>query len=239
MYIAFVPIRSGSKGIPHKNIRNFNGKPLSWWVLNELNESPTIQRIIIAIDAEYLTIFLQMVQHDFSETGKFEIYIRSDKSARNESVTEDVLLEYINEVYSQPEISNDRIMLTQVTNPFLTTKYIEQAVELYEMQHNLKSVVSCAPLKKFIWKRESDGGSYPINYDFHERPLRQWWEGKDYVVENGALYLSSVGNIWKTKNRLTYPVGSILMPEYSSLEIDTEDDWQRVEKIFREKHLYE
>ena len=31
--VAFIPLRGGSKSIPHKNIKNIAGKPLSFWVI--------------------------------------------------------------------------------------------------------------------------------------------------------------------------------------------------------------
>ena len=49
--IAFVPVRGGSKSIPGKNIKLLCGKPLVYWVLNELNQSRSIHEIVLATDS--------------------------------------------------------------------------------------------------------------------------------------------------------------------------------------------
>ena len=86
--IAIVPIRSGSKAIKNKNIKLFDGKPLVWWILNSL-EKTSVKKIIVALDLPYFTI---VNEFDFK---KIKIYIRNKKNSRDESSTEDVLIEVI------------------------------------------------------------------------------------------------------------------------------------------------
>jgi len=52
-------------------------------------------------------------------------------------------------------------------------------------------------------------------------------------MENGAFYISAVKDILKTRNRLTKPVITYEMPEYSGLEIDEPDDWVIAEKFLK------
>lgn len=52
--LCIIPARSGSKGIPHKNIKNFGDKPLIHWSIDQAKKSRHINRIIISTDsAEY------------------------------------------------------------------------------------------------------------------------------------------------------------------------------------------
>ena len=48
--IAFVPVRGGSKSIPLKNIKDFCGKPLVYWVLCSLQNS-LVDKIIVSTDS--------------------------------------------------------------------------------------------------------------------------------------------------------------------------------------------
>lgn len=50
--LAIIPARSGSKGIPNKNIRSFNGKPLIYWSIQQATRSKYINRIIVSTDSE-------------------------------------------------------------------------------------------------------------------------------------------------------------------------------------------
>ena len=52
MAVAFVPVRGGSKSIPLKNIKNFCGRPLVYWVLSALEPVTDISDIIVATDSD-------------------------------------------------------------------------------------------------------------------------------------------------------------------------------------------
>lgn len=208
--IAILPIRSGSKGIPNKNIKLFNGKPLIWWVLNSLEQS-NISQIIVATDPEYKDIIDNL---GFSKT---KTYIRNPKNSRDTSSTEDVLLETINQLGIE-----DDIMLVQATSPLTTTHDINGGIELYKKYDSILSVVN---QKRFIWDKTGE----PINYNYRNRPRRQDWEG--FFVENGAFYINSSSNILKYKNRLSGNIGLYEMPESTYYEIDDISDWVIMESI--------
>ena len=50
--IAFIPVRGGSKSIPMKNIKKFNGVPLLWYALEAVDESGIFDQVVVATDNE-------------------------------------------------------------------------------------------------------------------------------------------------------------------------------------------
>jgi CMP-N-acetylneuraminic acid synthetase len=211
--VAIVPIRSGSKGIPNKNVKLLKGKPLIWWVLNSLQHS-NVDSIIVATDIEYQDIIKEFL---FS---KVKIYIRDSKNSRDTSSTEDVLIEVINSLNIK-----DDILLAQATSPLTTSNDFDNGIELYK---NYDSILSVVNQKRFIWS--SQGKS--LNYNYTKRPRRQDWEG--YYVENGAFYINSSSNILKYRNRLSGNIGYSIMKDITYFEIDSEDDWKIIENIINE-----
>lgn len=210
--IAIVPIRSGSKGIPNKNIKLLAGKPLVWWVLNAL-ENSNVDQIIVATDEEYMELISEL------EISKKITYVRDLKNSKDKSSTEDVLIEVINNLQI-----NDDIMLVQATSPLTTSNDINNGIELYK---NFDSIVSVVKQKRFIW----DKNGVAINYDINNRPRRQDWEG--YYVENGAFYINHSSNILKDKNRLSGKIGCSIMDDKTYFEIDSEDDWDVIENLIK------
>lgn len=208
--IAIVPIRSGSKSIPNKNIKLLKGKPLVWWVLNSLNKS-NIDKIIIATDPEY-----KQVIKNFKFT-KLKTYIRDKKNSTDISSTEDVLLETILNL----KLTDD-IMLVQATSPLTTFEDFNKGINLYQ---DYDSVLSVVRQKRFIW----DNKGKPINYNYKLRPRRQDWEG--YLVENGAFYINHSSNILQDKNRLSGKIGLCEMDEKTYYEIDSLNDWKIIENL--------
>ena len=215
--IAFIPVREGSKSIRLKNIKILNNFPLIYWALNALQNSKSINEIIVASDSEIINRTVEGFSFD-----KVKIYKRKPENAQDDSSTESVMLEYIN---SQKLNDEDNFMLVQATNPFLETVHIDEALMAYT-KSNFDSLLSCVKIKRFFWKDNN-----PINYNYFSRPRRQDFEG--LLLENGSFYINKIKNIKKIKNRLCGNIYCYEMPEYSGWEIDEDDDWIIVEQIIK------
>ena len=217
MNIAFVPLRYGSKSIIEKNIKDFCGKPLTFWVLRALQESKSIDLIVVATDSDIIESVVKKL-----EMPKVLVYRRSEQSAQDAASTEMVMLEYLDSSSHSPD---DVFALFQATSPFTTSENIDEAMNQY-FANGKDSIVSCTRSKRFFW---SESG-LPINYSYEKRPRRQEFQG--FLMENGAFYISKVKNILLYKNRIGGKIGLYEMPEYTSIEIDEPSDWIIAEKIF-------
>lgn len=218
MTIAFIPVRGGSKSIPLKNIKLFCGKPLVYWNVAALQESQSVDKIVVATDSP--AIKETVASFGF---GKVELYDRNAENACDTASTESVMLEYI-EAANLPD--SDIFMLVQATSPLTETKHFEEGLRLYNSD-KYDSVLTCVRSYRFFW---NDDGS-PKNYDYMNRPRRQNFDGM--FMENGAFYINTVANIKKTGNRLCGKIGIYEMPEYTAAEIDEPDDWIVLENLMR------
>jgi N-acylneuraminate cytidylyltransferase len=54
-------------------------------------------------------------------------------------------------------------------------------------------------------------------------------------MENGAFYINTVGNIRKSKNRLSGKIGMYEMPGYTGIEIDEPEDWVIMEYLMKKR----
>lgn len=219
--LAFVPVRSGSKSIVNKNIRPFAGKPLIFWVLSSLSGVSDVQEIIVATDGDEIAGIVESFGFE-----KVKIYRRDPENARDESSTESVMAEYIE---GQKLDDNDIFMLVQATSPFTQSTHFEQGIAII-LSGEADAVLSASLTKRFFWTKSGE----PVNYDPLNRPRRQDFEGM--FVENGAFYLSRVGNIRKYGNRLGGKIEIVEMPPYTELELDEEDDWAIGETLMRRHH---
>ena len=216
MVIAFIPVRGGSKSIPLKNIKDFCGKPLVYWSIAALQNTIKVDEIVVATDSEEIKKTVNNFYFD-----KVKIYNRSAENATDTASTESVMLEYISAANLK---SDDIFMLVQATSPLTETKHFEEALDIYAQGH-FDSMLTCVRNYRFFWSE--DGTSK--NYDYLKRPRRQDFEGE--LMENGAFYINTVGNILKDKNRLSGKIGIYEMPEYTATEIDEPDDWEILENL--------
>lgn len=199
--IAFIPVRGGSKSIPLKNIKLFCGKPLVCWNIEALENCPMVDEVIVATDSD--EIWNTVEKQNYKKTI---LYRRSAENACDTASTESVMLEYIN--YAQ--LPNDDIfMLVQATSPLTESVHFTEALQLYS-KHEYDSIITCVRNYRFFWKE--DGTS--MNYDYRNRPRRQNFNGM--LMENGAFYINTVGNVKESGNRLSGKIGIYEMPEYTA-----------------------
>ncbi len=220
--IALIPARCGSKSIPMKNIKSFCGRPLIYWTLIALEKCKLIETVFVATDCD--AIIETVEEFRFS---KVHIYIRDEANATDAAPSENVILEFLN----KKKYSNEDVLIfAQATSPFTRPEDFEKAIQKYIEAPNIDSLLTCVRVKRFFWHENG----LPINYDYTQRPRRQEFEG--VMMENGAFYINTVGNILKYRNRLC---GNILiheMPEISGIELDEINDWDLAEFLFR-KHI--
>ena len=214
--IAFIPVRGGSKSIPLKNIKPLCGKPLVCWNIEALEACPQVDEVIVATDSD--EIWKTVERGDYKKT---KLYRRSAENACDTASTESVMLEYIK--YANLP-GNDIFMLVQATSPLTEAIHFSEALEKYATGE-YDSMLTCVRNYRFFWK--DDGSS--MNYNYMNRPRRQNFSGM--LMENGAFYINTVGNILSNGNRLGGKIGIYEMPEYTATEIDEPDDWMILEKL--------
>jgi len=217
MNIAFVPARCGSQTIPFKNIKIICGKPLIYWALLALTKSKSIDQIYVATDCDDI----KDVVVDFT-FEKVQIFDRCDVNANNTASTESVMLEFLDGMNFSEE---DLFILVQATTPFTSSDDFDNAINIIKSDSEIDSLLSCVESKRFFWTKDG----IAINYNYLKRPLRQDFDG--LLMENGAFYINTVENIYKYKNRLSGNIHPYVMPEYTAIEADEEDDWLIIEQL--------
>ena len=50
--LAIIPARGGSKRIPKKNIKLFNGMPMIYWSIKALKKTKLFKKIIVSTDSD-------------------------------------------------------------------------------------------------------------------------------------------------------------------------------------------
>ncbi|MBL7897111.1 MAG: acylneuraminate cytidylyltransferase family protein [Crocinitomicaceae bacterium] len=147
---ALLPMKGHSERVPAKNLRLFNGKPLFYHVLETLDKSEHINKIIVNTDSDEiaskaLSVSDKVIVHDRPEA------IRGDMVSMNEIINHDVLL------------SGDQYFLqTHSTNPLLTVKTINKAIAKFKEEIDvIDSLFSVTRLQtRLYWK---DGK--PVNHN--------------------------------------------------------------------------
>lgn len=223
MLLTFIPCRKGSKGVPGKNRKMIHGSPLFSWALQAASKSRSTNIIVLATDDEEIMEITRKL-----DLPKVFLYERLPENAVDASLTMDVILEFFDRT-EMPLNPDDKFMLIQATSPLITSRDIDEAYASYESS-GADSLLSVVGLKRFQWSRDGK----PINYRLDRQPRRQDFKDEDNIlIENGAVYITTVGNIQRTKCLKSGRVALYLMDESTFFEIDEEDDFYVIEHLMR------
>ena len=136
--IAIIPARSGSKGLPDKNIKPLNGKPLLAYSIEAALASGMFDTVHVSTDSErYAGIARQY--------GADEPFLRSADTSSDTASSEDAIREVLRR-YEELGQCFDAFMLLQPTSPLRTAEDIRAAFGVME-EKQAESVVSVCEME--------------------------------------------------------------------------------------------
>ena len=218
--IALIPARGGSKGIPRKNIKLFNSKPLIYWSIQTALNSNYVDRVIVSTDDEEIA--------EVAKSYSAEVpFLRPKKFASDQSPGIDPVIHALENI---PNVDN--ILLLQPTSPFRETKHIEEIFQL-SAKYNSDSVVSISLFKKHVdmfFYLNDKKKLTAYNDKIKSLPRQQY---QNIYTLNGSLYLSTKDSLCTNKSFVTPKTIGYVMSDKYSLDIDTQLDWDLAEFIMR------
>ena len=84
MILGLIPARGGSKGVPGKNRKMINGKPLIVWTIERALQSNKLDKVLVSTDSEEIA-------HIAEEAGA-EVLMRPAELATDTASTQDVMV---------------------------------------------------------------------------------------------------------------------------------------------------
>jgi len=147
--LALIPARGGSKGIPKKNIRPFNGKPLIAHSIECAKRSPRVDRIVVSTDSEEIAEIARAYGADVP-------FLRPSEMAGDTSKVMDAVIHAIETLKAAEGYEPTHVLLLQTTSPMRTPEDIDRAVEILT-ERNADGVVSvCRTENLLMTKNDND-----------------------------------------------------------------------------------
>lgn len=222
MNIAIIPARSGSKGLPDKNIKNLCGKPLMAYSIEAAIESNCFDEIFVSTDSKKYADIAQ-------QYGANASFLRSKELSSDTAGSWDVVREVLSEFEKRGKVF-DKIMLLQPTSPLRTAEDIVNAFKLMK-EKNANSILSVTETDHSpIWCNTlpKDGcmDSF-INKEYVNVPRQLL---PRYYRINGAIYLFYKEELEK-QAMFCEGCYSYIMPKECSVDIDGALDFSIAEYL--------
>ncbi|MBU0490168.1 MAG: acylneuraminate cytidylyltransferase family protein [Bacteroidetes bacterium] len=222
--LVIIPARGGSKGVPGKNIKLLNGKPLILYSIEAARELFSDDIICVSTDNEDIK--------SVAESAGLNVpFIRPTELATDTAGSYEVLIHALNYYESEGYIP-DTVIILQPTSPFRKSLHIQESMALYDNQCEMVVSVKISKSNPYYTLREEDENGWLVKSKTGDFTRRQ---DCPIVYEvNGAVYIVNVNSL-KTKPLIKFSnVRKYLMDEFCSHDIDTPLDWEIAEFICKE-----
>ncbi|ACD23611.1 acylneuraminate cytidylyltransferase family protein [Clostridium botulinum] len=227
--LAIVPARSGSKGLPGKNILNLNGKPLIAHTILASKNSKFVTRVVVSTDDKEIA--------EISKKYGAEVpYLRPNSLAKDESLTIDSVFHMLDYLEKYEGYFPDYVLLLQCTSPLRNEQHIDEAIEKL-VKSNFYGIISIC---------ESEVNPYWTNI-FKNESLKYFLEAGKNITRrqdlpniyryNGAIYLAKTEALKREKTFEVENLTGYVMDRESSIDIDTEIDFKIAEIIMKNKDV--
>jgi len=151
--LCIIPARSGSKGIPDKNIMDFKGKPLLSWSIQQAQQCKYNMKIIVSTDSEK---YAEISKQYGAETP----FIRPDKISGDTSTDFECIKHCVDWLKEKENYEPDIILHLRPTQPCRKVEDINMAIEVFisnrDKYDSLRSVIAVekSPYKMYLINNE-------------------------------------------------------------------------------------
>lgn len=225
--IALIPARSGSKGLPNKNIMNLLGKPLFAYTIEAALQSNCFEKVFVTTDSlEYA---------ELASAFGAEVIMRGSNES-NDSATSYIVIKHALESLTSQKIDIDNFVLLQPTSPLRTSTHIKEALQMFYDSPEMDFVVSMVKSSKSssLIQTIEDGTLKNYQNKFKEY-FRQIY---DEYYPNGAIFIAKV-NAYLDRGDFFGPKSkAYIMDSISSIDIDTQDDFEFVINHLNNENLH-
>lgn len=228
MRLAVIPARGGSKRIPRKNVKPFCGKPMLAWAVEAARESGCFDRIVVSTDDDEIADVAR-------DCGADVPFRRPPELSDDYTGTIPVVAHAIRTLQLQG-VSPDLVCCIYATAPLLQGGDLNQGLEELERggaDYAFSVTRYEFPIQRAI--RIADSGRVEMFYPEHFNTRSQDLEA---AYHDAAQFYWGRTEAWLSgKTIFSQAAAPVILPHHRVQDIDTPEDWERAEWMFKSMAL--
>jgi CMP-N-acetylneuraminic acid synthetase len=221
--LIIIPARGGSRGIPRKNLRALNHKPLIYYSIRTALSSRFNPDVFVTSDDDEIL----MLARRFGAS----VIRRENKLSDEKTTLEPVIFNAYKHISGIGNKKYDLIVTIQPTSPLLSSLSLDDAIERIIHDSGIDVIISVKEKRHLSWK--SLNGVFVPNYT--ARLNRQQLEA--VFEETGSFVICRVGNLINYNKRIAGKIDLYKLSKKEAIDIDDYDDWALCEFYMKRKKI--
>lgn len=216
----FIFARGGSKGIPHKNIRNFCGKPLIAYAIEAGLQSGCVDRLFVSTDSEEIA--------EVAVRYGAEVPFLRPAELASDHAPERLAWQHAIRFLQERGENFHTFLSLPATTPLRTPADIVQCIEVFR-QGDCDLVItcteaSCSPYFNMV-TRDEQGYAKLVNSMGAAAPYRRQDAPEVYEM-TAVAYVSTPEHILATTSIWEGRVKAVQIDRVNAIDIDDSMDWE-------------
>jgi pseudaminic acid cytidylyltransferase len=222
--VAIIPARGGSKRIPRKNIRLFAGKPIMAYSIGTAQQSGIFDKIIVSTDDREIA---EVARQFGAETP----FVRPSELADDFATTASVIFQALDWLRSNG-FQVSYVCCIYATAPFLKPEYISKGLELLR-EKNGATAFSVTRFSYPVFRALKLNNAGRLEMIWPQYRMSRSQDLPEAYHDAGQFYWADVEKFYQVKYLLSDDSIPIILPNYLVHDIDTPEDWETAERMFK------
>jgi pseudaminic acid cytidylyltransferase len=223
--VAIIPARAGSKRIPGKNIKLFDGQPIIAYSIKAAAASGLFDRIIVSTDSTRIA--------DVARSYGAQVpFMRPDRLADDFTPTADVVLHALDWLEANASLP-EYFCCIYAAAPFVQPDYLKAGLERLRAAKDTATAFAVTSFAypiyralgmdekgriKMIWPEHRQTRSNDLPEAYHDAGQFYWGRSRKFLTEKSLFAKNAV---------------PVILPRYLVQDIDTPEDWKTAEYMFK------
>ena len=224
MKICIIPARGGSKRIPGKNSKIFEGRPIIYWSIKAAKESNIFDKIMVSTDSEKIANLSK-------EYGAEVPFLRNERLAGDYTGTHEVVKDFIIRLEDRG-MNIKHACCLYATSPLVEKEDISKTYELL-ISKRAETYAFVATEYGYPIQRsftvDSDGKARA----YSKKDMNKRSQDLTKMYHDAGQFYWAKTEVWKSKEDMIVDSIPYIIPSWRVQDIDTIEDWKRAELLFR------
>lgn len=226
-FLAIIPARGGSKRIPNKNTKLFNGKPLIYYTVKQALDSKLFDRVIVDTDNKEIAQIAQKYGADVP-------FLRPKELATDKAKVIDSLTHLLNRLKKEEDYEPTHIVILQTTSPLREIGDIKNCLDLIN-KTSATTVLTVCPTHPRLYYMDKNKNIILANGSEKQSTNMQEWRSA-YVLNGCFVYVVSVNALKKERSIITKNTKAVVCEKWRSVDLDYPEDWVLAEFLHKNKN---